>query len=214
MMYKYHILAGLLAGIFILGGCSTPTADAPSNIISPVSPLSDQKIPRNWYLQWAQQRDIADKIVKDVVFLSSSKGRDWRDPSGPDGCLIRVILLDADGNPVYVPGRIRAFLIKDPDRNDASVISGWQIGPNEAQHYYDDNDFSGYVLPLDWGQGPESSGLLMLVVRWESPDGRARLTRNSIFEENIVAETSTYSRPVGGAGNGTGGSTGAADARR
>lgn len=208
-MFKINlILLACLGGIFTVTGCSVPPPETPVETIRPVMSLNNPEIAKNWFFKWANQQDIADKTVKDMVFLSSTKGRNWRQPDGPDGCLLRMILLDADGKPVFEPGTIRAFLVKNPHRNDASVVAGWQLDIKQCETYFDDTQFSGFVLPLDWGDGPGRGGLMMIVIRWENADGNARFTRNSVFEDTIVSQTSTYSRPVGNAGGGTGNSAG------
>jgi len=156
----------------------------------------------NWYIDWADEGDISDKDVKDFLFIASPKGRDWRAPAGPDGYLLRVILLGRDEKPVRKDGKIQAFLVRNHGEKNAQAVCAWEISPEMAADYYDESTWPGYVLPLDWGKGPEKpEGCYLLVIRWTSADGKARLTRNTIFEEAVAIDTNTYRRSVTGGGD-------------
>jgi len=193
----------------MIAGCSAslPQTSSQDNLIAPILPAGEKdsdknKIATKWYIDWADEGDISDKDIKDFLFIASPKGRDWRAPAGPDGYLLRVILLDRDEKPCRKDGRIQAFLIRNHGSRDAEPICAWDISPTMLSDYYDESAWPGYVLPLDWGKGPKKTdGCYLLVIRWISPDGKARLTRNTIFEEAVAVETNTYRRSVNAGGS-------------
>lgn len=192
-------------------GCTTKVPQvADENKISPILPTGDEKdlkkIAAKLYIDWADEGDISDKDVKDFLFIASPKGRDWRAPVGPDGYLLRIILLDRDEKPIRKDGRIQAFLVRNHGDKNAEAVCAWDIPQEAMDDYYDDSDWPGYVLPLDWGKGQETpEGCYLLVIRWTGPDGKARLTRNTIFEEAVAVETNTYRKPVVSGGDAAGG---------
>ena len=194
--------------LLIACGCSTAVPKVTAkDTISPVMPVAEKDFNKNWYIDWADEGDISDKDVKDFLFIASPKGRDWRAPAGPDGYLLRVILLDRDEKPIRKDGSIQAFLVRNHGEKNAYVMCAWDISQATAATYYDESAWPGYVLPLDWGKGPEKpEGCYLLVIRWTGPDGKSRLTRNTIFEEAVAIETNTFRKPVTGGGNTAAGS--------
>jgi hypothetical protein len=119
-----------------------------------------------------------------MLFILGTRGRDWRQPAGPDGYVLRAILLDENDKPVRADGMFRAFVVAGPNARDARAVKAWRIGPEQAARRFSEDQWPGYLLELDWLDGlPTRHGVFMLVVRWRGPDETARFTRNVIFED-------------------------------
>lgn len=192
------IVAGLL-GMGCAAGCSGPGAAPAVNLAPPVTPRADADLARRWYYEWEGQPDaVAGGVVRDISIVLTSRGRDWRQPEGPDGYPVRVFLLNGLDQYVRADGAIQAFLVYaplDPHRNKA--LCAWSIDAEEARRHFRQDKVAGYLLRLDWGASPPArTGTFMLVIRWISKDGQQRLTRNIVFNDRIEhVITTTTSRP-------------------
>lgn len=189
----------LTSGVFLCG-CKQPEFNPGQDIIPPppIKPLADETMPLAWYYDWVDQEDRKGPEVDDMLFILSARGRSWREPAGPDGYAIRAILLDSNGQPTKVSGKIRVFVVQDPDRKDALPLFAWQLDCPETERRFVKDGWPGYLLQLDWEKGPsKASGTYMLVVRWVSADGKLRFTRNVVFEDVIGHEVTTTTRPIG-----------------
>ena len=179
------------------GGCAGP--GKPPTPPQPIPPVFDPARAEQWYRGWERQRDVPSNDVRDMVFFMGSRDRDWRNPVGPDGYAIRVILIGPEGDPQEVEGSFRVFLVKNPAEPGARATHAWLVPPEDIpRRFRAEGLWSGYVLQLDWGDGPaEPEQNYMLVVRWVSENEMHWITRNVQFPEEIVThEVSVTSRPT------------------
>ncbi|MFW6061277.1 MAG: hypothetical protein ACOC93_00560 [Planctomycetota bacterium] len=150
--------------------------------------LESQAIAQRWYYGWVEQQDVTTECpVQDMLLVLSTRNREWRVPEGPDGYVLRAVLLDEQGSPTQAEGAFQAFAVWHPGRPDHEALYAWSIPPELAEQRYSGGMLPGYVLELDWGvkHAPPPPGEAMVVVRWQSGDGTCRLTRNVVFEDRI-----------------------------
>ncbi|MFW6133359.1 MAG: hypothetical protein ACOC8F_05630 [Planctomycetota bacterium] len=187
------LLAALLAAA---GGCHKQRMLA-KPLAPPVLPSDGQALADRWYRQWVDEPDrIGDGEVQEMVLLLGGAGREWREPKGPDGYVVRAILLDGEGSPTRTRGEFRVFAVHKPSGPEPRPLCAWTIPPDQAEPRFREGITPGYLLELDWGGRPAPAGLVMVVVRWTAADGSARITRNVVFEDMMDHGTrERYPRP-------------------
>jgi len=170
-----------------VGGCAgNPLTQPP--FAPPVMPRPQQTIARQWYHQWEKEADVIEQqAVQDMLLILGTRGREWRIPEGPDGYVLRVVLLDEKGRPIRQDGALQAFMVHHPAGPEPKAMFAWSLDSDQAARRYDEGTVPGYLLQLDWGvpDAPMPAGLVMLVVRWIGPRGDNILTRNVVFEDRI-----------------------------
>ena len=177
------VLAAAIAAC--AAGCN-PDAGA-GGLAPPVRPSADAELARRWYYQWEMQEDIlAGGEVRDMYFVLGTRGRDWREASGPDGYPVRVFLLDELGRSIRAEGSLQGLLVRAPhDARANEALHALSIDPEGTRRRFRLDRIPGYLLRLDWGAGPPGRGEFMLVIRWISADGGRRVTRNLVFPDRI-----------------------------
>jgi len=179
------------------GGGAAPAAIPAPPVTAPV----DADLASRWYYAWEREGDLLppDGRVRDMFFILDVRGREWREPTGPDGYAVRVCLLDAEGRPIRADGALKAFLVYAPfDVDDKKALLAWSIDRQRAGRHFRQDQMPGYLLRLDWdGGSPPPGGEFMLVIRWLGDDGKYRLTRNIVFKDRIDDAISTTTRPAG-----------------
>jgi len=184
--------------MLVAAGCNGSATATTGGIGPPIAPSPDAGLAERWYYDWEEEGDLlVDGQVRDMLFSLSTRGRDWREPEGPDGFPVRVFLLDVLGRPVRGGGSLRAFLVQWPhDPAAKKGLYAWSIEPEQAQRCFRQDKVPGYLMRLDWGEAPPGrDGEFMLVIRWISSDGKHRVTRNLVFQDRIRHETTTTTRP-------------------
>ena len=178
------MLAPLIA-VGLVGCAGRPLIDTP---LSP--PLSPAPSPgaqaAQWYFAWEAQGDLIEPSgPQGMLLICSGEGREWRSPSGPDGYVVRVVLLDAKGRPVRSDGEFQAFLVHEPAGPDPDPLLAWSVPKSEATQRYHEGITAGYLLELDWGTDIRPPrGQKMLVIRWLGSE-QQRITRNVAFEDRM-----------------------------
>ena len=187
--------AALLLATWV-SGCNGTGRSPSADVAPPIMPGLDANLPEQWYHGWETEKDaLAGSEVDDMFFILGTRGRDWREPEGPDGYPVRVCLLNGLGQPIQVDGAIQAFLVHAPaDPRANKALYAWSIRPGLTRRRFRKDKIAGYLLQLDWGPNPpQAGGDFMLVIRWTSSDRRHRVTRNIVFKDRIrhVIETTT-----------------------
>ncbi len=193
-------LGAWLGGLAGCGGAADGLT--PEQAPLPIRPVSDPQVAPDWYYGWVTQEDrTPDGAPREMLLISTTRGRDWRPPDGPDGYALRAVLLDRSGRAVRAPGSFRVFLVREPDRATSEALLAWEIPPDEAARRFHEGILDGYVLQLDCGWGPPGvppaqpaagplprPGAYMLVVRWTAADGSGQVTRTVAFQDRIESE--------------------------
>jgi len=181
------VLAAVALAASVVGGCAGRRLTAPP-FAPPVMPLPQQTVARQWYRQWENEADIIEgQPVRDMLLILGTRGREWRMPEGPDGYVLRVVLLDEKGRPIRRDGSFQAFMVHRPAGPEPRAMFAWTVDSEQAARRFQEGNVPGYLLQLDWGaaDSPMPEGLVMLVVRWIGPGGVNILTRNVVFEDRI-----------------------------
>ena len=120
-----------------------------------------------------------------MLLIASGEGRECRSPPGPDGSVVRAVLLNDEGRPVRQDGGFQVFLVHEPGGPSPRPLLAWSIAPSQAKDRYREGITAGYLLELDWGPDIRPPrGQKMLVVRWLGPE-QERITRNVAFEDQM-----------------------------
>jgi len=182
-------LPGLAMGALLaasLWGCAgRPLADAP--LSPPLDPApSSAGLAAEWYFAWEAQEDIlAASGPQSMLLIASGEGREWRSPPGPDGYVVRVVLLDDEGRPTRADGEFQAFVVRQPAGPEPEPLLAWSVTEDQAAERYRQGITAGYLLELDWGPMVRPvPGHKMLVVRWLGPK-QQRITRNVAFDDRM-----------------------------
>lgn len=184
--------------IFMVG-CGPNGAGLDTAGIQPVMAQDDRQLAQDWYETWAGQVDAPGQDVRDLVFFLGVRGRDWRSPRGPDGYIMRVVLAGPGDKPVAAEGSLKLVLVESPGQQTARAVCSWLIEADEAKRRFRPDRLSGYVLRLDWCDGPsQQGGTFMLIVRWTSQDRTSWFTRNIVFEEQAIREMAPTTKPASG----------------
>lgn len=186
------VLAGCVCG------CERAMVNAPAALAPPITPSPNAELADRWYHNWETQDDVlAGSDVDDMFFILGLRGRDWRQPEGPDGYPVRVCLLNRVGQYVHAEGALYAFLVQAPaDPYAHRALCAWSVLPEEAERHFRQDKTPGYLLRLDWGPTPpQADGGLMLVIRWVSRDGKYRVTRHLAFMDGTSHVIQTTTRP-------------------
>ncbi|MBS3734625.1 MAG: hypothetical protein KGY99_06835 [Phycisphaerae bacterium] len=172
-----------------------PAASDASPTLDPVE-RSRQLAERRYY-QWVDEHDRLDGAdIGEMLLLLGGGAREWREPRGPDGYVLRALLLDGEGKPTRRDGRFEVFAVHRPSGPEPLPLRAWTISAEQADKRYRKGITPGYLLELDWGYKPAPAGLVMIVVRWTSANGAVRITRNVVFEDRMSHGTrERYPRP-------------------
>ncbi len=172
-------LACLLAA-----GCSGRTLVAPP-LAPPIGPTGTDDLAEERYYEWVDESDVTEgSPVKEMVLMLGVAGREWREPAGPDGYVLRALLLDDEGRPSREEGRFEVFAVVHPAGPEPRPLAAWNITVEQADDRFRGGITPGYLLELDWGRpDPTPEGLTMVVVRWMDEDREYRITRNVVFED-------------------------------
>ena len=204
MIRRLETFRGILPGVLGLllatcgVGCNAAQRGASADLAPPIATSPDTALAGRWYLAWEEQSDVlGGGEVRDMFFVLGSRGRNWREPDGPDGYPVRVSLLDGLARPIRAEGTLLAFLVHAPlDAYRKKALHAWSISPQQTEKCFREDRIPGYLLRLDWGENPPSeSGIFMLVIRWSSKDGTRRITRNLVFNDGMEHAITTTSRP-------------------
>jgi hypothetical protein len=182
---QYTLMSLALLTAAMTGGCAgRPLVETP--LEPPLDPVpSPAEQAENWYFAWEMQRDVTSSSPQSMLLIAGGEGREWRTPPGPDGYVVRAVLLDDRGRPTRAEGEFEAFVVHQPAGPDPEPLFAWSVSPAEAAKRYHEGITPGYLLELDWGPGATPpTGQKMLVVRWEGPAGQ-RITRNVAFEDGL-----------------------------
>jgi hypothetical protein len=187
MRFAFHaaLVAALLLGV---AGCtSTQEKAADARLASGmIMPTLEPQLADQWYRQWAGEPDvILHTAISDALINLYVPNGQVRLIDSPPGYVVQLVLVDAVGQPLRLPGSIDAVLVARPHDATAEALLAWTIDSKQAELRYRRVLVPGYLLPLGWDQSrPTQSGEFMLVVRWTSEDKLARVTRNIVFEDD------------------------------
>ena len=186
--YRATLPAAALLLAAWMPGCNGTSISPGADVAPPITPGPDANLPEQWYRGWETEQDVlAGSEVDDMFFILGTRGRDWREPDGPDGYPVRVCLLNGLGQPIRADGGLQAFLVHAPaDPHSNKALYAWSVPPDLARRRFRKDKIPGYLLQLDWGANPpQAGGDFMLVIRWTSTDQRHRVTRNIVFKDRI-----------------------------
>ena len=108
---------------------------------------------------WCGCRAPAPVLPPRDLFASySGEPEDWDHDGSPDGVIIKVTPLGAQGQPLKLSGAIRFYLRETPRPDSDSPspavppLKSWEIQAPELEKHWVAGPLPGYVFRLDWGK--------------------------------------------------------------
>jgi len=105
---------------------------------------------------------------RDLFVSYSGEPEDWDHDGSPDGIIVKVTPLGAQGQPLRLFGELCFHLYEasDTDIRAASraalPLTSWKIGATELENHWVAGPFPGYVFRLDWGKLPAEAAVAKL----------------------------------------------------
>lgn len=190
-------------------GCQAPPPSGVDYLAPPIAPFST--LAAAGPTSYAELRqncpgshldNVPRSAISDLVLMYDSSGREFRQPAGPDGFVLRVIPLGHASVPLDQPAdfTIAAFP-GEPDRIDTATrpVRTWRLpAPAAQRHWTHFQPLAGYIFRLDWGPVPLPTGRYLLLVRLEEHRrGRTRALCSQIaFEDNTSRSGAQPTEPA------------------
>ena len=167
-----------LAGLAALSALSAGCGRKGGLVLPPPAPIAavdgGAELAAAWLVAWTGQPDrLGEAGVRDMFIL----GRPAL-PGGRVSC--RAVLLAEGDRPVRADGPMRMVLVAEPNTPDQRPVAAWAIDADQVGRRFRYGVMPGYLLTLEWDDQTAAPSY-MLVVRWGSPDGKARLIRKINF---------------------------------
>jgi len=145
----------------------------------------------------------------DMVLLYVGTGREFDEQPGPDGFVIRVVLLDGAYRAIRTPRARLTVGLYTP--GGSQPVRLWQVEPQNLSRYWlPTRLLDGYLLRLSWADEPVAPGHYLFRVVWEGLSG-GRLCREVFFQdrqERTPAESSAHQAGTPSSAAGTDGQGG------
>jgi hypothetical protein len=97
----------------------------------------------------------ADKPIAEIVLAYVGSGRDFRDPQGSDGYVLRVIPLDSSHHEVKLAADVFIGLYRGVDKDNLQgsvALRAWQLSADTPADYWIATSLlDGFMFRLDWG---------------------------------------------------------------
>lgn len=107
--------------------------------------------------------------IEELIAIYVETGRDFHEPIGPDGYMLRVIPLDRELVPVHRPAQVTIGLFATGPTGEpiqGPPLRVWQVGERSLQDYWVPTRLlDGYLFRLDWGPTALERGRYVLCVR-------------------------------------------------
>ena len=175
-------IASVIIVAVLSAGCAAPVAN--NNIAAcdkPGVPVEPQVTPAKWtyddFCKQDCQIPAAGDAVAEIALSYLSRGRDFREPEGPDGYVLRMVLMDEGYNSVAVEGDLIVALFAElaEEENQAALrpLRYWQLpGRFFSRYWLKGKLLNSYLLRLDWGPDEMPKGNYILAVRLRYKQGQ------------------------------------------
>jgi len=171
----------LIIGIVVLGGCGRRgLRDDAARLPEPIGPCFDkQDGPGLIDLERRPIRDRRDPAPQgqaaELVLSYIGAGRDFREPVGPDGYVLRVFPLDGQAAPLNRPADVTIALFETKAQGTgegAGPLRIWRVSSDAlTQYWVRGRLLDGYLFRLDWGRQNVAAGRYVLFVRLDYGTG-------------------------------------------
>jgi len=143
---------------------------------------------RAWYEVWLNEPDMAGDTHVQSAGLIGATVRSGQ--TGYSRLLCRFALSSAESKLIRLDGPIRIILIARPTQPDEQIVGAWVLTAEQAGEHFRYGRLPSYHLDLYWPR-VAATGTYRLIVRWDSPDGKARQTTVISFEDTFGYDTRT-----------------------
>lgn len=154
--------------IFLQLGCRTAKDETfPRRLAEPVLPCGEILANEIIYSEedlcrCLQQERPKDDLVAELILSYVNAGRDFREPAGPDGFVIKVIPLDNEYHPRKITGDVFVSLYDnqpEPENSSEKPLIQWHIPQARLDEYWTPMRLLDcYLFRLDWGEGNSFTG--------------------------------------------------------
>ena len=198
---------GLICFLFILGqnGCGiTAASKVPLRLKEPVPPLVGEAATQ-LYQQARSKCDNATPVVGDknevseLVLTCVSTGRDFYEPKGPDGFVLRVTPLDGRYQAVQTAANITIILYgaqgeqdRDTSLKYRKVPPGrplrlWYVPANElADYWLPSRLLNGFLFRLEWvREVPPGDYILSVIYERQEQVGTQTICQEVFFQDQM-----------------------------
>jgi len=207
--HRLKLLRGVLAATFpvilLIGGCQPlKSPDIVTTLAEPVLGIKANDIAaqteRTEFHDCLEESEqpLGNGPVREVLLTYINAGRDFRDPQGPDGYVLRIIPLDNKYRPVPVPAEINIALYPATVAKNNSTYDPpmrfWRISaPDLARHWTPSALLDGYLLRLDWGEISPGPGNYILLVSFSYKHKKnvTTICRIMTFQDQLTIEQFT-----------------------
>jgi hypothetical protein len=195
------------ATLILIVGCTSSRSPLSGDdaTLKPITPVSDTPSGKNNGPDWAWCLRSATALssltgVTHLVLIYASGGRDFRDPPGPDGYILRVIPLDKDRHPTSVSAEVHIGLFDNPPRPNSQgrliPIQQWFLDAKQLKNYWRrDALLDGYLFPLDWGESSTPPGRYLFLVYMNHPKKNNSAVCQQITFQNVVEQSESAHQP-------------------
>ena len=205
------MVVGWLLGMLV-GGCARQAMITPLTVADPVRPRVHQEgHEADMGMNCSDPRENAQakRKVADLVLAYVNTGRDFHEPVGLDGYVLRVIPLDGQFRTVPVPGEVVIRLYPVIRRQggilDSRPLRVWRISAEELEHYwFPTRLLDGYLFRLDWGPAalPMGSYQFWVTLNYIDDGEDVQLCQELAFEDVLRRDEAKLSLDEQEAGKG------------
>ncbi len=198
----YWLTFAAAAIICLTGGCGGGDAAAKQKPV--LLPDSILATPSDYYeqiqnaIRQCPRKASSILPVSELVITSIEQGRDFREPIGPDGFLLRLIPLSPENKPVKIPAEITIFLFSGEaakiDITSDKPVRTWYVPTSRAQTLWRPSILlEGFLLRLDWGERLANGTYLFVVhVRYPHKNHASSICQKLPFEQYYMEPATIF----------------------
>lgn len=176
------------------GGCASGAGREALPTPAPIPAIEDGlRQARAWSRTWAGQEDRLGDTVANMILVCRPGSPST---TGPARIVCRLVLLDREVVPIRANGSIRGILVALHETSGPEPLAAWALDPRQADACFRYGQLPGYLLVLERTHHVVADRYV-LVVRWNSSDGRSRLTEKILFEGTFNHDQQTTTPPLG-----------------
>ena len=184
MPFKFNSFK-LIWVALLAAGCSQQ-ATVPPPLSNPLQPMTASQLTDPGKTV-AAARTTDGPAVRDLLVMMSDVPQDFDSDGRLDGYVIRVMMLNREGQPIRQVGLLRFELIPDKRIGHVMPITVWEAGPQRLPgDWRETRILPGYAFYLRWlpTNEPAQDDYLMKTTFWPL-DGRGPISKSLLFRSML-----------------------------